>query len=105
MVNVFVTLPSGDEEIITSYKMKFKERKISKNQDASVLKMGDGSQHKGPVDLDDVLLKDDHEGGETDATSQVALEFNLATLVSFIKRQGFPVESSYISYYSADFQA
>ena len=50
-----------------------------------------------------VLMQDDDDE-DTDA-NDVELEFNLAQLTQFIKKQGYPISSSFVSYYSADFQA
>lgn len=33
----------------------------------------------------------------------IEFEFKLAKLVNYIKKQGYPVENSFVSYYSADF--
>lgn len=31
-------------------------------------------------------------------------EFQLCTLIEFLKKQGYPIENSFVSYYSSDFQ-
>jgi hypothetical protein len=34
----------------------------------------------------------------------IEFEFKLGKLINYIKKQGYPVENSFVSYYSADFQ-
>ena len=46
--------------------------------------------------------QDEESGGEVDAYS-LDLEFKLCKLVSFLRKQGYPIDNSFVSYYSVDF--
>ena len=79
-VTVYLTLPSGDEEIITNHKLVFKD--------------------KGTGDRDEDEKEDSNDLDE----ESMDFEYKLCNLISFIKKQGYPIENSFVSYYSADFQ-
>jgi hypothetical protein len=50
-------------------------------------------------------LNEGSNSGEWNAkTSDFDFEFQLCTLIDYIKKQGYPIENSFVSYYSADFQ-
>jgi hypothetical protein len=45
------------------------------------------------------------EGGEVDDIDleNIEFEYKLSNLTNHIKKQGYPIENSFVSYYSADF--
>lgn len=48
------------------------------------------------------------EGGESVEDvdlDNIEFEYKLSNLINYIKKQGYPIENSFVSYYSADFQA
>ena len=47
---------------------------------------------------------DEFQDSERSKNAHIDLEFKLHKLVDFLKKQGYPIENSFVSYYSADFQ-
>lgn len=94
LVTVYITLPNGDEEVITDFEMCFTDK--STKNDADQAKEEGANRQTGQDD-------DPGEKDEPDVEN-IEFEFKLGKLVNYIKKQGYPVENSFVSYYSADFQ-
>lgn len=94
LLTVYITLPNGDEEIITDYEMCFTDK--STKADAERTKEEAGKRQ---------TAEEDNAGDKEEPdVENIEFEFKLAKLVNYIKKQGYPVENSFVSYYSADFQ-
>jgi len=99
-----MTLPSGDEEIILNYDMCFSDKTAYQNWKDN----GNGGYDKyGELSAMNAQKnpfgkQDEESGGEVDAYS-LDLEFKLCKLVSFLRKQGYPIDNSFVSYYSVDF--
>jgi hypothetical protein len=48
--------------------------------------------------------QDEESDREEINTYSLDLEFKLCKLVSFLRKQGYPIDNSFVSYYSVDFQ-
>ena len=86
-VTIWITLPSGDEEVLEKLPVRFIEKPLLdtvRNVNKSKEKENDGSSRSND-------------------TSNVELEYPLSKLVALVKKQGYPVEGSFVSYYSANF--
>lgn len=91
-ITVYITLPNGDEEIITDYEMCFTDK--STKAEAERLK------NEKPIVQEGADAADRDEPD----VENIEFEFKLSKLINYIKKQGYPVENSFVSYYSADFQ-
>jgi hypothetical protein len=90
LITVYITLPNGDEEIITDFEMCFTD-KTTKMNDADNGKDEEKAQEDVAGDKEEIDMEN------------IEFEFKLNKLVNHIKKQGYPVENAFVSYYSADF--
>lgn len=97
-ITVYITLPNGDEEIITDFEICFTDKTTRSGEAAEKAKEDEHAKNKDDAG-DNFNNKDDSADMEN-----IEFEFKLSKLVNFIKKQGYPVENSFVSYYSADFQ-
>lgn len=90
-VTVYFILPNGQEEIILNYNMTFADTKGYQQFRDHGIGLGDFHSAMGRQAGADFKNKND-------------MDFKLSKLVKYIKKQGYPVENSFVSFYSADFQ-
>lgn len=94
LITVYITLPNGDEEIITDFEMCFTDKTTKMNEAAEQAKEEENGK-----------AQDDFAGDKEEIDMEnIEFEFKLSKLVNHIKKQGYPVENAFVSYYSADFQ-
>lgn len=98
-ITVYITLPNGDEEIITDFEICFTDKTTRSGEAAEKAKEDDNGKNK-----DDNAGDNNNNKEDTADMENIEFEFKLAKLVNYIKKQGYPVENSFVSYYSADFQ-
>ena len=67
-----------------------------------------GRKFESNMTLNQVFKGNKQQGANSNELSkqmpQIDTEFKLCALINFIKKQGYPIENSFVSYYSADFQ-
>jgi len=116
-VIVYFTLPSGQEEIIIDYNMCFADKQAylafkENNCEFGTTIEGGLKQFESQLKLGQVFKGGAAVAAEKQASNEwlakqlppIDFEFKLCTLIDFIKKQGYPIENSFVSYYSADFQ-
>ena len=52
-----------------------------------------------------MMMEGGGDSGDEIDLENIEFEYNLCNLTNHIKKQGFPIENTFVSYYSADFQA
>lgn len=58
-----------------------------------------------PAKEEDSKAQEENTGDKEEIDMEnIEFEFKLSKLVNFIKKQGYPIENTFVSYYSADFQ-
>jgi len=111
-VLVYICLPSGQEEIMIDYEMCFADRQAYNNwkESSDVFMNQDGTlpQFESNMGFRSKSHNDNSNSGEWHAKTNINVsdsdyEFKLCTLIDYIKKQGYPIENSFVSYYSADF--
>jgi hypothetical protein len=92
---VYFTLPSGQEEVMVDYEMCFVDKVSFMNNKENGINLANKfesslkNNNRGPDHPEDLNLIDP--------------EFQLSHLINYIKKQGYPVENSFVSFFSADF--
>ena len=59
-------------------------------------------ERPSPAQIDTTGKENTASDGSKD---NVELEYPLSKLVAYVKKQGYPIEGSFVSFYSANFQA
>ena len=91
-VTVYFTLPSGQEEIILDYNMQFTDQQAYTEFKENGGGIGDFTSSMGRQNPSNSEYK-----------GKIDMDFKLFKLINYIKKQGYPVQNSFVSFVSADF--